>query len=245
MPSKFLSWENNRQIFKAPGWSDLNERIIRKSATFDTAGSYTFTVPANYVGDTLRVRVTGGGGGGGGGNSGVSYPGGGGGGGGVATKLISGLSPGDTVSVTVGAGGAVGATAVTGGATGTRGITGGTSSFGSHCSATGGLGAAHVSYAAGGGVGVGGDTNSSLGPGGVGSAISGLANPYLLGGSGGGPGGKSGWATAPFNMTAPNGPGGGGAGAMYQADNNTFYPGSSGADGEVFCEWWEYSSAVP
>ncbi len=63
----------------------------------------TFTVPAGVT----RVKVTVVGGGGGGGN--ILYAGSnGGGGGGGAVKIVSGLTPGGTVSVTVGAGGSGG-----------------------------------------------------------------------------------------------------------------------------------------
>ena len=98
----------------------------------------TFTIPAGIT--KVRVTVVGGGGGG-------SI--GGGGGGGTATKFISGLTPGGTVSVTVGTGGS-GAGWLTSAGSGT------TSSFGAYCSATGGTG---------GFTGAGGSTFSSGGVG--------------------------------------------------------------------------------
>ncbi len=95
--------------------------------------SGTFTVPSGIT--AVKVTVLGGGGGGGSARTptcGVSR-GGGGGGGGLAIKFVTGLTPGGTVSVTVGGGGA-------GGTPNNAGSTGGTSSFGAYCSATGGGG---------------------------------------------------------------------------------------------------------
>jgi hypothetical protein len=80
------------------------------------------------------------GGGAGGGGSAVSY-GGGGGGGEYRQGLITGLTTGQTIVATVGAGGA-------GGAGG--GGNGGTSSFGSYITAIGGFGAPYASSGAGG-----------------------------------------------------------------------------------------------
>jgi len=94
--------------------------------------SGTFTVPTGIT----KVKVTVVGGGAGPGNIG------GGGGGGTAIEIISGLTPGNTVSVTVGSGG------------GGFNISGGTSSFGAFCSATGGIATSGL-----GGIGSGGDLN--------------------------------------------------------------------------------------
>lgn len=82
--------------------------------------SGTFTVPASIT--TIKVQVLGGGGGGNNDPYGVVIAGGSGG---YVIEYLNGLTPGATVAVTVGAGGAVGGT-------------GGTSSFGDYCSATGG-----------------------------------------------------------------------------------------------------------
>ena len=127
--------------------------------------SGTFTVPDGVT----RVKVTVAGGGGNGGNARANFQpsprgggvtsaaGGGGGGGGIAIKFVTGLTPGGTVSVTVG--GAAG-----------------TSSFGAFVSATGGGSAAAAngvpggggtSFTAGGagGTGSGGDINITGGAG--------------------------------------------------------------------------------
>lgn len=81
----------------------------------------TFTVPTGVT--AVSVMCIGGGGGG-------SSPGGTGGVGGTGWAYVSGLTPGGTVSVTVGAGGT--------GFVNSPGSPGGTSSFGSYLSATGG-----------------------------------------------------------------------------------------------------------
>ena len=116
---------------------------------FTTSGN--FTVPPGV--SRVRVTVVGGGSSGGffdGGESGTPSYLIGGSGGGTAIKVISGLTAGQVIPVTVGAGGVP--------SPGT-GI-GGTSSFGAFCSATGG--------GATGGNGVGGDINL---PGGVGQTV--------------------------------------------------------------------------
>jgi len=95
----------------------------------------TFVVPSQI--NTVRVRVWGAGG----------FNGGGGGG--FALKVVSGLSEGDSISVTVGLGGVNTVTP-----------NGGSSSFGSHVSATGGLGAPGDRF---GGTGSGGDINNTGG----------------------------------------------------------------------------------
>lgn len=66
-----------------------------------------FTIPTGIT--RLKVTVVGGGGGGGQGYGGgccISLPGVGGGGGGAAIKWLTGLTPGNTLTVTVGGGGA-------------------------------------------------------------------------------------------------------------------------------------------
>lgn len=100
--------------------------------TFLSSG--TFTVPAGVT--SVRVKVFGAGGGGNGVNTGGGISEGGwGGGGGIAEATVSGLTPGGTVTVTVGTGGSGTHNATAG--------TGGTSSFGSYVSATGGSGATY------------------------------------------------------------------------------------------------------
>jgi hypothetical protein len=106
-----------------------------------------------------RVRVVGGGGGGGGCNSagtGQANSGGGGGGGYVeALILAANLLASETV--TVGAAGAAGASGTNAGGTG------GTSSFGAHCTATGGLGGGGGANTTGSSIIAGGDGGTATG----------------------------------------------------------------------------------
>ena len=179
-------------------------------AVFTSSG--TWTVPAGIV--KCKVTVIGGGGGGGAYGYPCSGGGGGGAGGGGAIKIVSGLTPGGTVSVTVGAGG----TAVFVGSTGTgTGGTGGTSSFGGYCSATGGAGG---TYYAGGapGVGSGGDLNIGGSSGTSADGYNGVGGASFMGGGG--------------NTSVGKSYGGGGAGV--NGINVTSY---AGAAGVVFVEY--------
>jgi hypothetical protein len=136
----------------APSWAALPAGGFSNLQVFTSTG--TFTVPADIT--KVKVTVVGGGGGGGGYAGSYATNGIGGSGGGAAIKIVSGLTPSGTVSVTVGTGGAAGGTGST-----SRGGTGGTSSFGAYCSATGG-GGGYNSQQAGGNapVGVGGSGSS-------------------------------------------------------------------------------------
>jgi len=85
---------------------------------FTTSG--TFTIPTGVTG--IKVTVVGGGGGGG---KDVGNGAGGGGGGACGTQYFTGLTPGNTLTVTVGSGG-TGGTSNYGGAGGTSSIASGT-----------------------------------------------------------------------------------------------------------------------
>ena len=143
---------------------------------FDTAGTHTYTKPSGC--SKVKVTVIGAGGGGGGFRAFVTQTywvnaGGGGGAGGTAIKLIDGANVGATETVTVGAGGTGGSGYYTyGGGTAAQG--GGASSFGSHCTASGGTGGGYtgtdgtggnysnqhrIGIHGGGGVGTNGDIN--------------------------------------------------------------------------------------
>lgn len=153
---------------------------------------------------------------------------GGGSGGGYARKRITGLTPGQTIPVVVGAGGAGGTT------TGSPATAGGTSSFGSYVSATGGglnylaSVASPQNGATPAGTGVGGDINL------VGSA--GQAAVSNQGGMGGAApmGGAQNSGTTGVAGTFP---GGGAAGAGTGANSNTAYDGAPGASGLVVVRW--------
>lgn len=105
---------------------------------FTSSGTYTATAGTNRV----LVEVVGGGADGYGGGNGS-----GGGGGGGSRKLITSGFSGTTVTV------------------GSRGSSGGTSSFGAHCSATGGAAATATAASSYGGAGSGGDLNINGGRG--------------------------------------------------------------------------------
>jgi hypothetical protein len=176
--------------------------LLKSVQIFTSSG--VWTKPANI--NAVMVKLVGGGGSGGNSTSGGT----GGGGGGYSEKFItSGL--GATETITVGLGG----TAAT---NGNNGNTGGTTSFGAHCSATGGSGG-KTSNGVGtgtGGTGSGGSINiqgssgglsisSSLGGDGGGSQLSGrtsgaigsnAGNGILYGGGSGGANGGIGGAGA-------------------------------------------------
>ena len=175
--------------------------------------SGTFTVPAGVT----KVKVTVVGGGAGGRTANNSTAQGGGGSGGAAIKVITGLTPGGTVTVTVG----------TGGAANTDGVT---SSFGAYCSATGGFSPAFAGPGGGGagGTATGGDINFTGGAGCGGNGVSGTVNgtsgnggSSIFGGAGLGVVGTNAVNTA--GAGAP-GTGAGGAGGVGG-------PGTGGAGG--------------
>ena len=193
-------------------------------------GSYTFTVPHNIT--ALRVRLWAAGGGGGGSTAGGV--GSSGGGGGYAEKTITtGIVPGATIAVTVGAGGAAGGSSGTGG-------TGGLSSFGGLVGATGGTGGTAgvggIETASAGspgtGAGYGGDFVITGQAGGLGYQIS--VGSYILAQGGGTFGGQpsqlayTGIALSGAGGTYPGG--GGGSGGLSGG-------GGAGADGLIIVEW--------
>jgi hypothetical protein len=104
------------------------------STVYATPGTYTFTIPSTVT--ALDVQVWGAGGGSGGtwGTNSTSVAGAGGG---YGYSYLQGVTPGATVSVTVGAGGTAG---LANGGSPTAGGTGGTSSFGTYITCTGGGG---------------------------------------------------------------------------------------------------------
>ena len=203
---------------------------IQQSATLKLApylqfvpGTYSITVPAGAT--SADVWLWGGGGGGGGVGSTSNGSGSGGGGGGFARKTITGLTPGSTITLIVGAGGAAG---LVGGAGGS----GGSSSFGAYFSATGGGGgsANGGGMSGAGGSGLGGDINvaggggvAGLGAGGVGAG--GAGGGASMGGQGGG--------GAPGIAGAGTSPGGGGGGSGSYTTNT----GAAGAPGACIIYW--------
>ncbi len=197
-----------------PGFSTMQ--------VFATSGA--FVVP-NGV-SMARVTVIGGGGAGG---THSTLPGGGGGAGGRAMGIVTGLIPGSTIAVTVGAGGLASATPAAGGP-------GGTSSFGTFLSATGGSGggggtASQPNAGGAGGVGVGGEVNEG------GSFGTDCVIQAAKGGDGGGPGGGRGSTGALAGITATGPGGGGGGGGCSQVGGGVGSSGANGASGLVIVEY--------
>lgn len=184
----------------------------------------------------VRVRVIGGGAGSGGclgAGTGASASGGGGAGG-YAEQVILAANLLSSETVTIGAAGAAGASG------NNSGGNGGTSSFGAHCSATGGVGGSgHTSTtgstpAAGGvgGSGSGGDLNVSGDQGGNGGTFSGA--PARTADGGGNPlASRRRPSTSPSTPVAGAPYGGGGAGIINTTVSGV---GSAGAAGVVIVE---------
>jgi hypothetical protein len=189
------------------------------------AASGGFIVPAGVT--QVEVEVWGGGAGSYASLSGT--PSGGAAGGGYGRKRIAGLTPGQAIAVSIGAGGSAGATGV-------APTPGGTSSFGSFVSASGGglngLATVAVPYHGGtpGGIGSGGDLNLAGSEGNVGITIN--------GGMGGGAPNGGGMRNAGAGGGNPGlFPGGGASGAGTGSNGTTANPGAAGAAGLVIVRW--------
>lgn len=226
-----LSDNSTKLATTAWGWL-LGNSVGKNMQAYASAGTFSFTVPANVT--SILAYVTGGGGGGSGCQSPSAFTtasGGGGGAGGTAIGVLT-VTPGQVLTVVVGAGanGSVG--------TGASGGSGGTSSVGG-ISATGGTGSAFSSGSSGsgvGGVGSGGIINlhGSLGTTGQQSGSTNMIFPGIGGSSiwgGGGPNFNS--ASGPFTQS----PGAGGGGAFDLVGSNTVKTGASGAPGIVVLQW--------
>lgn len=217
--------------------------FVNMTVFTSTTPGQTFSVPPTTT--RLKVTVVGGGGGGQGSGTPICHPTPkGGAGGGAAIRVICGLAGGNTIPVTVGAGGTAGT--VLGGAGGA----GGTSSFGVFSSATGGAGGSTPANYILGGTGCGGQLNIQ------GSSPSwgwkqGIAcSCATIGVSGGasylGGGGQAGFypVTSPTSAASAgraggNYGGGGGSGSTYltPSSGNAQAPGGVGAAGVVIVEW--------
>lgn len=212
--------------------------------TYDTNGTFTFTVPNGVYSLTVECRGSGGGGGGGD----ASANGGGGGGGGAYARKCFTVTPGGEYTVVVplgGDGGAAGAdgsdgSSCTFGSTlvvaegGQKGLTAGTSGGGgsdpgSTGTTTHGGGSGGIGHASGGGGGGGGGASASAvgstGSNGAGSTGgSGGANGTGDSGHGGAGGNINVVGTGGISLARPAGGAGGGGGGRNKA-------GGSGAAG--------------
>lgn len=206
----------------------LMSNSFRSSAVYSTSG--IFTVPAGVT--VIRVQVWAAGGGGGAGwlnyDATGASAGGGGGGGGYGEGIYT-VTPGQALSVTVGAAGALGTSS-------SNATAGGSSSVGSLVTATGGQPGSNAS-------------SSSIGFGGLGGSSSG-SNKFSVGGTygsngfniPGGAGALGGAGGGTFNSgstwhaqgaaASGNFPGGGGGGA-----GGGDVPAGSGASGFVIIQY--------
>jgi hypothetical protein len=190
------------------------------SQAFTSSG--TWTVPSGIT--QCKVRVWGGGGGSGGVGASSNGSAGGGGAGGFSESIITGLTSGTAIAVTVGTSGGAGGAATGGG-------NGGTSSFGSYLSALGGYGGSPNPSGNGGGGGTasGGSLNVQGGSGGSGAPGSGVIGGTGGGSPFGGAGGGGGYSTGAPGVFPGGGAGGSGANAAVN--------GNVGGAGLVIVEW--------
>lgn len=216
------------------------------AATYTTAGTDTFQVPAGITSITVKAWGAGGGGGGGGRNSG----GGSGGAGGYATTTLS-VTPNETLQISVGGGGGAGVGDATnsGGGAGGGGYSSvkrGSTSLIVAAGGAGGGGGGRNSGAAGGSGGGGGGatgqtggasgtsnggnggTQSAGGGGGTGGKNTGSAGSSLQGGAGG-DGRSSQGADGSANNGGVSGGGNGG-----QRDVTARYAGAGGGGGGYY-----------
>lgn len=191
--------ENKKVNFKAGGKRRLVTEIITESKDW--------LVPEGvYV---ASVRLFGGGGGGGSNTYGESC-GGGGGGGHMEYKEVT-ITPGNTIRITIGNGGA-------------PGRNGGATSFGSLLTANGG-GAGQSASANGGGNGGSGGSGGGAGQGQSGSRSGGNGGNGSYGGGGGGGGGKGTYSRGKGGNGGTYGGGGGGGWS------DRYPPGAGGTGG--------------
>ena len=216
LTSNGTTWQSTAPAAVASGFSNISVGTYTAASNssgtplvWNSSGSLTFTVPTGIT----KVKVTVVGGGGGSGAAGFGSAGSGAGGGGSAIKIISGLTPGGTIAVTIGGAGGAGTTSSV------APTSGGTSSFAAYCSATGGSAGTNFGGSGGtGGIGSSGDLNIRGSGGGVGgsiaacsSGIGGTGGSSILGGGGAGAYGDVGKAGGAYGAGAGGSGGGNGA----------------------------------
>ncbi len=199
------------------------------------AASGTFTIPAGISYSTqFEIFIVGGGGSGGGGSSGVS--GSGGGAGAMAHVLDSGWTAGDTITVTIGAGG-IGTAGGTGTNGGSSSISSGTQTISTVTAGGGSAGVGgnspNANYGGLGGTPTGGDAMSTNG----GDGATGTSASTSAGASGGasyfGGGGRGFYGGSTGNGSNGEAWGSGGGGGS----SNTGAAGGNGAQGLVEIRW--------
>ena len=155
--------------------------------TYNVAGSYAYTIPPGVT--SIQYLIVSGGGGGGNGVAPIpavgycaAQPGAGGGGGGAGQVNASSkvVTPGETLSIVVGAGGAAGASGGVSSITGISGVNNVQAGSAGATAVTGTGGAGGGSFAYSGGAG-----SAQAGGGGAGTTVSGSAGCGVSGGSGG------------------------------------------------------------
>ncbi|MFY0482348.1 InlB B-repeat-containing protein [Flavobacterium sp. PLA-1-15] len=230
--------------------------------TYSTPGTYTWTCPPNVT--TIQVEAWGGGGAGGGvGTAALFRVAGGGGGGAYAKSTSVTVVPGNTYTITVGAGGT--------GVSAASGNSGGSSSFETTVIATGGTGGLgnNTASSVAGGAGGTGSTGSVTWNGGNGGTSNGTSSTAAASGGGGGGagtttnGGNANISTAGSGGTTGGGagasgintntsavgnagsaPGGGGGGARGGSGNTTARLGGAGGAGRVVLTYTGYCTPI-
>lgn len=217
---------------------------VRGMQTYSEPGTYSWTVPQGVTQILISGCGGGGGGGGSGGGSSSNRSGGGCGGGAGKAQLptLRSVTPGTTLSITVGAGG-------NGGSRGSSGSgNGGSGSNGGNTTVTNMIGGTLTLQ---GGSGGGGSASS-----GAGGVFSGSGYPIgqqgatgtdyysgYGGDGGGGPFGAAGHGAPAAGTTSNgydaegNGCGGGGAGGVVATSNQQGYMGGAGAPGMITIVW--------
>lgn len=209
---------------------------IVKLTSVQYAVSGSFIVPSNIN----TIIVTGCGAGGGGGCGAINGPaaptsGGGGGSGGSLGEAVMIVTPGETLTVTIGTGGSGGATSGLPGTAGTQTTITGALQTLRFAGGLGGAGGVLTGTAAGGGLVVRGGSANSVGgsstAGTFGTPSAGDNSIYALGGAAGANGGSG---TGGGGGGAAVGPGGAGAaGNLSAGGNGTFGSGGGGSGGST------------
>ncbi len=234
--------DGNLATFVTNFLAALGNSGMTRRAVFTSSG--TFTVPANVTQIWVSGCAGGGGGGTGGGAGGTNVGSGAGGGGAGQSiqKSAYAVTPGASISITIGAAGTGGGAGGTG--NGGSGTSGGNTTIGTLVTLNGGSGGpGGVNAPTGSCAGVAGGAGYPQGATGTdsgndiyGSALggSGASSPF----GGGGPGGRGGTGGGvPASAAGGYGAGGGGGGGSYSAGSGNGGAGADGSPGFVTIEW--------